>query len=488
MKLTAKLVVVFTLGNILLATVYGYLAVLRDKWMFRRTAIEEAQIIGNAMQNPIADVWRRDRRMELVELLLKASLKESGMSIHWVWFDAGSGDDFSPTAPVEQLTLIAIDGPLVVEAADRKGAPCLYVYEPVALEAGRKGGLEFSRHTDELEKNQREIVRWTASLIGGMVAISGLFAVVLGIRFVGDPLRQLIEKTRRIAAGDLTGPIHIQSHDEIAELAESLNQMCRKVAESQATIREETARRVAAMEQLRHADRLKTVGRLASGIAHELGTPLNVIAGRAGLIASGKLAAEEVAQSAVAIKSETEKITQIIRQLLDFARRGTSHRTTVDLGPVVRQIMELLATLAEKRQVGLRFEDPGAAMVVEADPGQIQQVLTNLIVNAIQAMPAGGNVEIAIRRRRAAPLEGERAGEKNFLCISVRDHGVGISEEHMQHLFEPFFTTKPVGEGTGLGLSIAYGIVQEHGGWIDVTSRPGEGSCFTVFLPAEPAP
>ena len=264
--------------------------------------------------------------------------------------------------------------------------------------------------------------------------------------------------------------------------------MCRKVAESQATIREETARRVAAMEQLRHADRLKTVGRLASGIAHELGTPLNVIAGRAGLIASGKLASEEVAQSAVAIKSETEKITRIIRQLLDFARRGASHRTAVDLGPVVRQIMELLATLAEKRHVGLRFEDPGAAMVVEADPGQIQQVLTNLIVNAIQAMPAGGNVEIAMRRQRAASPEGDRASEKNFLCISVRDHGVGISEEHMQHLFEPFFTTKPVGEGTGLGLSIAYGIVQEHGGWIDVTSRPGEGSCFTVFLPAEPAP
>ena len=211
MKLTAKLVVVFTLGNILLATVYGYLAVLREKWMFQRTTIEEAQIIGSAMQDPIADTWRRDQRVELVELLRKASPKESGISIHWVWFDAGSGDEFSPAAPAEQLAAITIDRPLALEAVDPDGAPCLCVYEPVALEAGRKGGLEFSRHTDELEKNQREIVRWTASLIGGMVAISGLFAVVLGIRFVGDPLRQLIEKTaphrRRRSDGADSHPI-----------------------------------------------------------------------------------------------------------------------------------------------------------------------------------------------------------------------------------------------------------------------------------------
>ena len=127
-------------------------------------------------------------------------------------------------------------------------------------------------------------------------------------------------------------------------------------------------------------------------------------------------------------------------------------------------------------------------MVAEVDVGQIQQALTNLVVNAVQAMPNGGKVDIALGRKCATPPEPEPGGEKMYYSIEVRDEGVGIPEEHVQHLFEPFFTTKEVGEGTGLGLSIAYGIVQEHGGWIDVTSRPGEGSCFTVFLPEETNP
>ena len=117
-------------------------------------------------------------------------------------------------------------------------------------------------------------------------------------------------KARRIGRGDLAGPIHIRSRDELAELAEDLNAMCLNLAESQRKLREESAARIAAIEQLRHADRLKTVGRLASGIAHELGTPLNVVAGRAGLIASGKLDAAEIAQSAAAIRSEADKMTR----------------------------------------------------------------------------------------------------------------------------------------------------------------------------------
>ncbi len=126
--------------------------------------------------------------------------------------------------------------------------------------------------------------------------------------------------------------------------------------------------------------------------------------------------------------------------------------------------------------------------VAEIDAGQIQQVLTNLTINAIQAMPQGGQVQFFIGRRSGRSPdggpEGGAAGPSAFYAIEVRDQGVGIPEEHMQQLFEPFFTTKEVGAGTGLGLSIAYGIVQEHGGWIDVASRVGEGSCFTVFLPA----
>ena len=262
--------------------------------------------------------------------------------------------------------------------------------------------------------------------------------------------------------------------------------MCKRLAESQGKIREETAARIAAMEQLRHADRLKTVGRLASGIAHELGTPLNVVSGRASLIVSGKLPPGEIEQSAAAIKTEADKMTRIIRQLLDFGRSSTPHKVAVDLRQVVSQTVDLLHTLAEKHDVHMKFAPGSDPAIAEVDVGQIQQVLTNLMVNAVQAMPEGGTLDVAIRRQTASPPEKGGNGQSAYYGIEIRDQGVGIAEENMQQLFEPFFTTKAVGDGTGLGLSIAYGIVQEHGGWIDVTSRPGQGSCFTVFLPEGP--
>jgi two-component system, NtrC family, sensor kinase len=488
MRLTVKLVTAFVVGNVLLAAIYGYLAVRREVRMFEQTATDEAESLGNAMEDGLADAWRRAGHQGVLELLHKASGQEYPLRIRWVWFDSQPGTPFSPSAPAERLTTITIQRHVGVYAFDPEGEPCLHIYWPVALNADRRGGLEFSRPTSELDENQREIVFRTAYLIGGMVLLSGLLATLLGVRLVGTPLRLLIEKTQRVASGDLQGPIVMSSHDELAQLGESLNRMCEQLAESQNKIREETAARLAAMEQLRHADRLQTVGRLASGIAHELGTPLNVVSGRASLIQSGRLSPDEISQSAAAIKAEADKMTRIIRQLLDFARCSTPHKASVDLREVVRQTVDLLATLANKRKVELCFTPGDEPALTEVDIGQIQQALTNLIVNAIQAMPNGGKVDITLGRKGVRPPNGDGGGTRMYHAIDVRDQGVGIPEEHMQHLFEPFFTTKEVGEGTGLGLSIAYGIVQEHGGWIDGASRAGEGSCFTIYLPEETKP
>ena len=267
----------------------------------------------------------------------------------------------------------------------------------------------------ELQDNEREIVERTVLLIGGMALVSGLLAAALGVRLVGRPLRALMEKTRLIAAGNLQGPIHLGTRDELAKLGESLNLMCQQLAQSQGKIREETAIRIAAMEQLRHADRLKTVGRMASGIAHELGTPLSVVAGRAGLIGSGKLTTEEIAASAAAIKAEADKMTKIIRQLLDFARANTPHKTAVDLRQVAGQTVDLLRPLAEKRNVELRLAAGGDPAVAEIDAGQIQQVLTNLIVNAVEAMPGGGKADITVRSQAACPPEGGDARPSSVL-------------------------------------------------------------------------
>jgi signal transduction histidine kinase len=208
-----------------------------------------------------------------------------------------------------------------------------------------------------------------------------------------------------------------------------------------------------------------------------------VVAGRAGLIASGKLPEGEIVDSAEAIKAEADKMTAIIRQLLDFARRSTPQKAPVDLRQIARETIDLLSPIAGKHQTTLSLVDGREPAVAMLDFAQIQQVLTNLILNAIQAMPDGGRVQVDVGRRHVRTPEGHEAEEGDYLRIGVEDQGEGISEENIEHVFEPFFTTKGVGEGTGLGLSIAYGIVSEHGGWIDVASQPGKGSCFSVYLP-----
>jgi signal transduction histidine kinase len=488
MRLALKFVIAFTLGNIALAVLFGYLAMRREAEVFRKMATAEAETLGHAMEDVLANAWRSAGHQAVLQFVERANDgQQHRVRIRWVWFDAPSNDDHCPSASREQLTPASVEQHLAIETDTPEGSSYLHIYWPVRANPQRPGGLEFSRPMDELEESKREVIRRTAWLIGGMALLSGLLATALGVRYVGRPLRQLMEKTRRIAAGDLQGSLKLRSGDELAELADSLNSMCEQLAASQTKVRQETAARIAALEQLRHADRLKTVGRLASGIAHELGTPLNVVSGRAGLIASGKLTGDEIGQSAAAIKAEAERMTKIIRQLLDFARASSPHKAPTDLSTVVGQTADLLRPLAEKRNVQLCIAPGEVSAVAAIDAGQIQQVLTNLMVNAIQAMPNGGNVDIAVRRQTARAPDSADDHPCEYLAIEVRDQGVGIAEEHLQHLFEPFFTTKGVGEGTGLGLSIAYGIVQEHGGWIDVTSRPNQGSCFTVFLPGEPS-
>jgi signal transduction histidine kinase len=319
-----------------------------------------------------------------------------------------------------------------------------------------------------------------------LVVLSALLTWVLGLSFVGHPLKILSEKAKSVGSGDLSTSVRIRSHDELSELEVSMNQMCEQLDEALKRIEVESEARIATLEQLRHADRLKTVGRLASGIAHELGTPLNVVSGRAGMIVAGKLDGGEIVENAKIIKQQVVRIEALIRQLLDFARRNPPTKKSVDLLKVIRETADLLAPQIQRRKAQLTIDGGRALQQTRVYTRQVQQVLMNLILNAVEAMPEGGKVEIGVRPVRARPPAQPEMDEGNYICVDVKDNGEGISEENLSHIFEPFFTTKDVGQGTGLGLSIAYGMIQEHGGWIDVASKQGQGSCFSIYFPLEP--
>ena len=341
---------------------------------------------------------------------------------------------------------------------------------------------------EPLEVERTYIRRTILDTIGTTLtldAVCAALAMLLGAWIVGRPIGALVEKARRVGTGDLGEPLRLRQKDELSRLATEMNAMCDRLVAANARVAAEMQARVEMLEQLRHADRLMTVGKLASGVAHELGTPLNVIEARASMIANGETTPEESVTCARAVVRGTERMTRIIRQLLAFARPSAPQKSRCDVSVVAQRTLELLQPLAEQRHVTLRVVGLSPA-VAEADAGQVEQALTNLVMNAAQAMDHPGPVEIRIDRVHARPPGDVGATEGDYIQMAVHDEGSGIPAEHLTRIFEPFFTTKDVGEGTGLGLAVTYGIIREHGGWITVTSEVGRGTTFTIHLPAAP--
>ncbi|PZR12695.1 MAG: histidine kinase [Archangium gephyra] len=349
---------------------------------------------------------------------------------------------------------------------------------PVTL-PGNAAGVVWMQETLVAERDiVRRIVTSHVLNFGTMGVLWAIVAFWLSTALVGRPMRSLAAKARRVGQGDYTGPLQVHQEDEIGELAREMNHMCDELIASQSRV--ETAQ-----AQLRHADRLTTVGLLAAGIAHELGTPLNVISVRARMIATGEVEADEAKNNANIIHEQTTQMTRIIRQLLDFARRSPPTMTRFSLQQVAQHSIEVLAPLAEKAKCDLELAPGDFEIKVQGDPNQLEQVIANLIINSVQAMPRGGPVQVKVTRTRATPPADVGGPEAEYARLDVTDRGEGIPEDVLPRVFEPFFTTKPVGDGNGLGLPVAWGILREHQGWIGVDSRSGTGTTFSLFLPLE---
>jgi two-component system, NtrC family, sensor histidine kinase HydH len=217
---------------------------------------------------------------------------------------------------------------------------------------------------------------------------------------------------------------------------------------------------------------------LAAGIAHEIGTPLGVVRGRAEYVL-GKLGAGHPQSAGVGvIVDQIDQVSRTIRQLLDFSRLQPAAARPVALSRLLRDVYELLRLEAERRQVVLELDVPEGLPLLAADPDQLQQALVNLVLNACDACSTGGRVRLS-----AVAPDGSAEGAWGFVTLSVRDDGCGIPVEIRNQVFDPFFTTKKRGQGTGLGLAIVAQIVRNHGGRVELESEPGQGTCFTLLWP-----
>ena len=227
-------------------------------------------------------------------------------------------------------------------------------------------------------------------------------------------------------------------------------------------------------EQLQKAERLAELGTLASGMAHEIGTPMNVILGRAEYMLQ-RTADEGMKKGLATIVTQIERITKVMNQLLAFARRKTPERRAVDLGEIVEDSLELFQERIAHSCITVEKSIEANVPAVHTDRDQLIQVLINLLVNSLHAMPEGGRLRLSLAR------------EGRHVCLGVSDTGHGMPEEIRLRVFEPFFTTKDFGKGTGLGLTVVQGIIEQHGGTIAVESVVDKGTTFWIRLPLDEA-
>ena len=491
MKLARKFVSLLLLCFFAALATQSILRFYRGASTFEEGLRRDHRRMGRALGDAIATAWRTDGEKGAMALLQSVDEREDQIQLRWLWLNDVAGPPVSPVPQAAREALLRGED-TSIRVASPKGEPRLVTWIPVQLHDARQGVLEVSESLGALRKYEQESAIVSAVTAGGLTLLCAAVAILFGLRWVGRPLAALGNKARRIGAGDLTGELVLSPTDEIGELAAEFNRMCERLKESRDLAAAEAAGKLAATEQLRHADRLATAGRLASGLAHELGTPLNVVNARAKMIVSGEAQGAEVLENSRIIALQVEKMTRLIRQLLGVVRHRTPEKAEVEIQAIAKQTLEVLRPLAERQRVALVLA-PGEQHWIRADGALVDQALTNLVVNAVQATPAGQSVTVAIARERLRPPADPGGKEAPYVRLSVRDEGPGMSEEVQHHLFEPFFTTKGVGEGTGLGLSVSSGIIREHGGWIAAESQLGRGSCFSIYLPdgkanEEPSP
>lgn len=299
-----------------------------------------------------------------------------------------------------------------------------------------------------------------------VITVSAVLAILAGAcslwwlnrSLVVRPVAALLAGTRRVGAGDLTTTIPVSGRHELGQLAGAFNAMTQRLAETQ--------------RQLTLADKLASVGRLAAGVAHEINNPLTGVLSYASLLRRRLQGDAEACEDLDVIVRETIRCREIIRGLLDFARPAAPARKPMDLNEVVRRAVSVVMTQLSLNQVNLVLDLAASLPLAHADGNQIQQVAVNLLLNAGDAIGSGGGVIRA----------GTRSGPAGTVELVIEDNGRGIAPDDLPRIFEPFYTTKG-NHGTGLGLAVSWGIVEAHGGTLEVKSDPDQGTRFTLRIP-----
>jgi len=347
-------------------------------------------------------------------------------------------------------------------------------YEPIEDIFGQRVGMLY---VGVLEAKYADVRRNALSLFILITVAGMVLALALGYVIANKmsrPVQQLIEASNQVSQGNLSPKIGPISKSEIGVLQKTFQQMLTSIQER------DKRQRVESEIKLLQSEKQASIGKLAGGVAHEINNPLTGIFTFTHMLLRRNDIPEEVRADLETIAQETERVRKIVKGLLDFSRQTELDREPTDVNRLVRQAMTLVENQALIKGVNLTFEPGDGLSMVTLDRNQMQSVLLNIIINALDATDPGGSIIITTNIGISTSKPGQKGIE--ILCT---DTGCGIPPENLNRLFDPFFTTKEVGHGTGLGLSVSYGIVERHGGTIWVQSKVGKGSTFKVWLPTE---
>lgn len=472
MSIRLRFTLALTAVGVVLFGTYALWAYYSERDDLHTAATSELRIVGQSLETSLGNALRDKQRADVDETLSTLETLAPGLDIHI--HDAVG----QPIAHSKGAATDALVETLAARAALARtdsvtfdpDAPRIIFSGPLTADDGSViGSLAVARPTADLTADlERTRDRLILALVAFLVATIAA-GLVLGTLHVTRPIARLLEGVRHVRDGDYSTRVDPHRDDEIGTLVDEFNAMLAALAESRARIEAEAEARTRLELGLQRVDKLVTIGQLSAGLAHEIGSPLQVLSGRASaLLEHGD---PEVQRQARLLVGQCDRITRVIEQLLSFGRRKASAIGPCELTVAVVAVLDLLGGEARRRSIVLDLQADAGSHEIIGDLDQLQQVTLNLVRNALSATPPGGTITVRIDR------------DHERIRLAVRDTGKGIDAETQARLFEPFFTTRAADGGTGLGLAVVRAIVDEHRARIDVHSAPGAGAEFVISFP-----
>lgn len=483
MRVSSKLVIGLVVASAAVLGGHGYFQLREEERDLRRAAEHDLHLLGATVKVAVENSLRDGQTADIREILDSMDRRDPAVDV--LVFDA-RGDLVAASPGTDGAAAIVRaateTSPYDLPLVRFEGLERLVAIFPLHDDARRPlGTLGIVQPLAELRRDlaatQRATILSSATLILAVSAVSW----VLVLLYVRRPLGRLAAAMRAVRAGDLSACVAPARADELGAMAAEFNLMVGELEDARQRLLDAARAREVLELGLQRLDKLATLGQLSAGLAHEIGSPLQILNGRARQLARRLDLPADVQRTASILEEQSDRIAKIVERFLGCTRREAAHLGQVDLGAAVAAIVELFEPEARRCGVMLSFERPAALPAVIADRDQVQQVVMNLLGNALQATARGGQIRLSLQP--SSLTAGGRVSQIDAVAMVVEDTGTGMSEEVRQHMFEPFFTTGAGAGRTGLGLAVVKSIVDEHGGAIAVRSQRGVGTTVTVQLP-----